>query len=385
MTDSSHSIEEALDICLARMRAEESAEECMRDFPQYVGELEPLLAAAAQLCNWIPPELSIRARTAARTRARLALRRAHRQRESWRWGSWALRLGTAVLLAIALFGGGVAFAGSSLPGSPLYGVKRAGESARLAFTRNNADRARLNLALAQLRIDEIIAVAKAGQRVDPQLIADLDGSYLATARAICELAPEQRPGLLVIYRAQIEAHQVVLTKAQTSGLPDSARQALDAASRASAGADTLLASEIRRHAPEVSPAPTLAAATITATAVTPTVIPSPHPSATRTVTPSAMPSAMPTIADLPAPTIRPSATLRPRPRPISPVAPPAELPSNPQNGVTPEPTSQNPGGDPPRAVRTPAPGQPSPPESPRPPEPSPPESPKPEPGHTERP
>ncbi|MEI7770773.1 MAG: DUF5667 domain-containing protein, partial [Chloroflexales bacterium] len=298
MTDLSHSIEEALDICLTRISAGESAEACMRDFPQYAGDLEALLATATQLRIWIPPELSTHARTAAQTRARAALRRTH-QRQTWGWGGWALLLGTATLLALALFGGGVAFAGRSLPGSPLYGLKRVGESARMVFVNDSADRALLNIALTKLRVDELIAVAKAGRGGDPQLLADLQTSYLTTAQAIARVAPENRPKLLVIYRAQVEEQRLALTQAQDPSLPDATRRALDAARRASEVSDTLLAGLGLQPMPQAAPT----AAAPTAAAPTAAESPSPRPLATA----PAPPAATSASTGVPAPTAHPPA------------------------------------------------------------------------------
>ncbi len=316
MTDSSHSIEEALDICLARMNAGTSADACLRDFPQYAGDLEPLLAAVIHLRGWIPPELSMRARMAARTRARVALRHAHRSKTTWRWGGWMLRMSTAVILAIALFGSGIAFAGNSLPGSPLYGLKRVGESAQLVLVHTSADRAQLNLNFARLRIDEMIAVARANQKIDPQMLADLDASYIAAARAITEVAPAEQHALVMRYHDQIAAHRSALTNAQEGSLPDATRQSLREASKAGAIADTMLPDIDLKPTHEPSPTSAQTATLIATTKATETASPSPWPSAT------------PPATETPSQTTRPTEEVRqyptsaPRPTRVSTAEPP---------------------------------------------------------------
>ncbi len=342
MTDPSHSIEEALDICLAHMHAGKSAEMCLRDFPEYARDLAPLLATVTHVQSWTPPKLPMRVRIATRRRARAALRRTYHSRATWGWSGWVLRMGTAVLLAIALFEGGVAFAGGSLPGSPLYGLKRVGESARLAFVRNNADRARLNLNLAQVRVDEMIAVARANQKIDSQILDDLDASYLAAAQAITEVDPAEQDALLVHYRTQIAAQRTALMEAQDSHLPDATRQSLGDASRAGATADAVLADlePTPTHAP--SSTPTLIATPSATIRVTKTAIPSPWPSATPSATPSDTPMPVPSATPVPAPTLRPTEHIRRYPTQTLP-PPPVSLPTSTDE----PPTSEPPTGEPP--------------------------------------
>ena len=342
MTDPSHSIEEALDICLAHMHAGKSAEMCLRDFPEYARDLAPLLATVTHVQSWTPPKLPMRVRIATRRRARAALRRTYHSRATWGWSGWVLRMGTAVLLAIALFEGGVAFAGGSLPGSPLYGLKRVGESARLAFVRNNADRARLNLNLAQVRVDEMIAVARANQKIDSQILDDLDASYLAAAQAITEVDPAEQDALLVHYRTQIAAQRTALMEAQDSHLPDATRQSLGDASRAGATADAVLADlePTPTHAP--SSTPTLIATPSATIRVTKTAIPSPWPSATPSATPSDTPMPVPSATPVPAPTLRPTEHIRRYPTLTLP-PPPVSLPTSTDE----PPTSEPPTGEPP--------------------------------------
>ncbi|MEI6778105.1 MAG: DUF5667 domain-containing protein [Chloroflexales bacterium] len=346
MTDPSHSIEEALDICLTHMHAGKSAEACLRDFPEYARDLAPLLATVTHVQSWTPPKLPMRVRIATRRRARAALRRTYHSRATWGWGGWVLRMGTAVLLAIALFEGGVAFAGNSLPGSPLYGLKRVGESARLALVRNNADRARLNLNLAQVRVDEMIAVARANQKIDSQILSDLDASYLAAAQAITEVDPAEQNALLMHYRTQIAAQRSALMEAQDSRLPDATRQSLGDASRAGATADAVLADlePTPTHAP--SPTPTLVATPSATIRVTKTAIPSPWPSATPSATPSAEPSdtpvPVPSSTPMPAPTLRPTEYIRRHPTLTLPPPPPTNEPPTNEPPTNEPPTNEPP-------------------------------------------
>ncbi|MBN1135360.1 MAG: hypothetical protein JXM73_02180 [Anaerolineae bacterium] len=81
----------------------------------------------------------------------------------------AMRLATALAVIAILFGvvmGTAQAAAGSLPGQPLYGVKLATEQIRLALTSQPASRAALEQALAEERLDEIVALLNRKQTID---------------------------------------------------------------------------------------------------------------------------------------------------------------------------------------------------------------------------
>ncbi|HET6503592.1 MAG TPA: DUF5667 domain-containing protein [Amycolatopsis sp.] len=67
-------------------------------------------------------------------------------------------LAAAVALMIVLGGFGVALSGDSLPGEPLYGLKRATESAESGLTFGADAKATRHLRVAATRLDEVIAL-----------------------------------------------------------------------------------------------------------------------------------------------------------------------------------------------------------------------------------
>ncbi len=83
-------------------------------------------------------------------------------------------VGTAAMVMMVVLGGAGMFASrDALPGESLYAVKRAAESAGLAFTFDNAAKAHRHLELATTRLDEVeqMVANKPQAAADPELIS----------------------------------------------------------------------------------------------------------------------------------------------------------------------------------------------------------------------
>ncbi len=166
---------QVLDSCLDQLLREgDSVESCLQRYPQHASELEPLLRTAlvTRAVLDVTPVAKARARQALQ--AAMSRREAHSQRRnllgflgglsaqltgSRRWAAAA----TAATLLLALSGTGIVAASSeSVPGQPLYPVKRAVEEARLVTTFDNQSKARLNASFASHRSQEMSVVASKG-------------------------------------------------------------------------------------------------------------------------------------------------------------------------------------------------------------------------------
>jgi len=157
-------VEEALDICLARVESgEASPEEALSAYPELRAELEPLLLLALELRSMprvLAPE-SLRT-----TRRPLFIGREVPRVAPWYARAWVpslARIAAGVALALLLLGGTVAASASSLPEEPLYPVKLVVENARLALTSDPRSRAELEIQFAARRLEEVEAAAQQGR------------------------------------------------------------------------------------------------------------------------------------------------------------------------------------------------------------------------------
>jgi uncharacterized membrane protein YgcG len=170
-----------LETCLERLRHGESAAACLRDYPAEAQELAPLLVAAVKVRALPPPVLSPAARKAIRKQLRRAVaqQRAAGRASKPRWfAQAALRFALVVLLLMTVgLGGGVAAAQSSLPGSPLYPLKRASERARLVLATSPEQRGALHLDFADARSVEITALVVSQRPLDGAVVDDLAQEY----------------------------------------------------------------------------------------------------------------------------------------------------------------------------------------------------------------
>lgn len=118
--------------CLDRLAAGETVEQCLRRYPAHAEALRPLLQTVRLVQSSLPEGDEVRAarqRARARFETALAEKEARQSSVSWRAPRW---LALAAMLAVVI--AGVAFAASgSLPGDPLYGLKRGVEAIGLTL------------------------------------------------------------------------------------------------------------------------------------------------------------------------------------------------------------------------------------------------------------
>ena len=196
-----------LDECLERVLTEgEAIEQCLASYPELAAELEPLLQTALATSN----ASAIKPRPEFRDRARYQFRVALQEMEvkrGRRFFSWQPRWATAVIVVLVLLlagGGTVTAAGNSMPDEPLYQVKLATETVRLALTPSTLGKAELYVNLADKRVVEIIKMAEKGksehvertaQRLNTCLVraVNLAAPQEEKAGAVLAPAPEATP------------------------------------------------------------------------------------------------------------------------------------------------------------------------------------------------
>lgn len=186
-----------LNECLGRLIEGESIEACLSRYPEHAAGLEPLLRTAQDTLK----ATNIKPRPEFRDRARYQFQAAIREmetKESRGFFAWVPQWATVVSIVVIILvagSGTVAASASSLPDSPLYQVKMATETVRLAFTPSALGKAELNAEFANERVDEIIKIAGKGDaeliekttdRMNKQLVAV--ANLTATGEATAESA-----------------------------------------------------------------------------------------------------------------------------------------------------------------------------------------------------
>ena len=173
--------DDKLEDALALLAAGVPPDEILSEAGDDAAWLEPLLAAASDVmmtqaqAPLPPPDASLNrmltyGQSVKMPPAQYAASGGWLATLAQRWrSSWALRLavGLATVLLIVVLSGGVLLqaAQSSLPGQPLYGLKRAGESIQLNLTQSPQARQALMQSLNQRRRSEIDQLLSQDQRV----------------------------------------------------------------------------------------------------------------------------------------------------------------------------------------------------------------------------
>jgi hypothetical protein len=170
----------------------EPIESCLARYPLHAAELKPLLETmqAARVAS------SLSADPAFRTRARCEFRSAlyanmHpsprvRPGLALRWATIASTVGVFVLTAA---GGAVAASSGSMPGQPLYQLKRDVENVQLTLTPSQSAKARLYATLADRRVSEIVYAAQSG---DAQLTKNLTDQFSSDLSMVSAIATPSR-------------------------------------------------------------------------------------------------------------------------------------------------------------------------------------------------
>jgi len=245
------------DESLERLRRGEKLE------PSAEGELESLLELASRIQEISTPpteafvdDLEKRLVEKARTLQR-ARRRSLWDRyltpifSSGRTRRWAAVL--AVILALVLASAGTAIAAqSSIPGDPLYPVKRVTERLGFLVVREPPGKTHLRLEFTRRRTEEIEALDDRGEEVEESILVELATETEETLEEI-EVAPQgNRESLFEKMVELTERQQEVLRRVQ-SRVPDQAKPALEKALEASRRGHERATEAIQQGRPEVPP------------------------------------------------------------------------------------------------------------------------------------
>lgn len=164
-------LQDRLAECLEIIENGEDLDIALDRFPGWKAELRPLVETAVALHRVAPspPPENFRANLryrlvneAKKPKTRWSLR--------WNWRSMVLRSVT-VLVALCILGTGTMVASAdSLPDSPLFSFKLAGEQAQVRLTLNRAQRQRLRVFLVEKRMNEVAAMLRSQGRLNERAI-----------------------------------------------------------------------------------------------------------------------------------------------------------------------------------------------------------------------
>jgi hypothetical protein len=262
-------LEVILDECLHNVSTrDESIERCLRRYPQHAGQLAPLVQVADRIQKTRHPTLSVSATKAIEQRL---LKRATEIKQSKAKPSrWPLPFSLRPLVTVAATlivvlvlvlagGGGIVYASTdSLPGSPLYGVKRTTEQVQLFLAPMGTGRAELHIRFAQRRLEEVQALAETKGQVDEETLAAIAEETELALKEVEGARPAEKSNLLEKLASLTERQQSVLKGVQAKA-PEAAQQGLNRALEASQRGHERArkALEKEKPDPDVKPAETL--------------------------------------------------------------------------------------------------------------------------------
>ena len=290
--------------CLNALEKHEPIDQILARYPKDAAQLRPMLVTADAL-----PTLRIEPSEAVKTKAReafLSQAKALRQ-TSPRRISFVSRILTSfvavALVCVVLGAGAVAASGSSLPGDPLYGLKRTVENVRLSLA-DTTVRGALTTQFEQTRIDETEALVETGRSTEVEFagtIKAMQSDAWLVDKVTVQVNPatriEGKPG--IGRRAQVEGITDPKGLQATSIVIESGGAAPD-----STPTPTLLPEPTSTRRPSATPTPTTTSTSTPAgPALEPSVEPTNEPTISTTAEPTINTPAEPTVEPTGAPPV----------------------------------------------------------------------------------
>lgn len=206
--------EDILDLCLKELADGKSLEECLREYPQFRTQLEPLLRLAQGLGKLPPPQPRSQALLSTLVkvgRISAQQRREMLRRKVFNWGlvmprpAWSMAF-ALVLIVVFLGWGAVTVASDSLPGDLFYPLKLTTEKVKFFLTSNPEGKAELRLTFAEKRLQELAKSLDEGKGFDQEVLKSmLDEAQLALEDA--QPLPKDRASLFVARLNHFNAYQ----------------------------------------------------------------------------------------------------------------------------------------------------------------------------------
>ncbi len=191
-------IEDVFDELIAEICKGKTISDCLRKYPEYEGELGPLLQLAVNI-NEIPkPEPDLEAVRAAMSRIQ---KPAVRQKSLDLRGFFTLRTLSVRAIAVFLFlfvfeVTTVSLSAKSLPGHFLYPVKRFAEDVQHLLTIDSEGMAKFHVVLAGRRTHELSSCVEPGVPLNCALLSEMLHEIDHALEHLSDLSPEGRVRLI---------------------------------------------------------------------------------------------------------------------------------------------------------------------------------------------
>jgi hypothetical protein len=156
--------ENILNDCLDRLIQGKTIASCLKSYPHYAVELEPLLKTAREtlVASAIKPRHEFRQRAANEFQTAIRNMPVKKQGRAFRWQLRLVLPIAIVLILLAAGSGTVIAATNALPDSPLYSIKMATEQVQLTFTFSDEGKAELYSKFINYRVEEIVKMVTNG-------------------------------------------------------------------------------------------------------------------------------------------------------------------------------------------------------------------------------
>jgi len=189
-------IEDIFNECYERIRSGESLESCLRSYPEYRAQLDPLLRTTFDIgrrSSYIQPRPEFRHWSRVRLETAQRYPRQPQQAPAatpmasgWLRHGWALAVTAGIIILLGT-GSTMAASSNALPDEPLYPVKLATEQIQLAFAVTPTRQAEVETDITNARATELEAMAEQGKTEEAAKAAErYNAQYEKALEAIAD-------------------------------------------------------------------------------------------------------------------------------------------------------------------------------------------------------
>jgi hypothetical protein len=170
-------IDDLLDLTLTEIEKGKSIEDCLKEYPEFVPELEPLLRIALSIKGLPKPEPRSEVFEAAIIKVRHMLLTAKPSERSFSWRRLfsyqpaLVRIAAVILLVILVGWSSIAISSRSVPGDLFYPVKIAQEKVQYILTFSDEGKVHRHLAFSNRRTQELAWSFKRNKRLNRRLVS----------------------------------------------------------------------------------------------------------------------------------------------------------------------------------------------------------------------